>query len=90
MPGVTRRRDAYHRRLRRGRVENCLAFPHRAAVLQLPETPVKAWSTITSSASYLKGVTLFVEGQPARGVFILCSSLVKLSTSSADGKDADS
>ncbi len=29
---------------------------------------------------------LFVEGQSPRGVFILCSGKVKLSTSSADGK----
>ena len=40
----------------------------------------------TSSASYPQGATLFIEGQPARGVFILCSGRVKLSTSSADGK----
>ena len=33
-----------------------------------------------------KGATLFVEGQPARGVFILCAGHVKLSTSSADGR----
>jgi len=52
----------------------------------LPEQTVKALSAITSSASYPKGATLFVEGQPARGVFILCSGRVKLSTSSADGK----
>ncbi len=69
-------------------IENCLACPHREERLfcNLPEASVKALSTITSSASYPKGATLFVEGQPARGVFILCSGRVKLSTSSADGK----
>lgn len=41
---------------------------------------------ITSPSSYPKGATLFVEGQTARGVFILCSGRVKLSTTSADGK----
>src|SRR5271167_398310 len=35
-----------------------------------------------------KGTVLFVEGQPPRGVFILCSGRVKLFTSSADGKTA--
>lgn len=35
-----------------------------------------------------KGTVLFVEGQPSRGVFILCSGRVKLFTSSADGKTA--
>jgi CRP/FNR family transcriptional regulator len=43
-------------------------------------------SEITGSATYPKGATLFVEGQPARGVFILCTGHVKLSTSAADGK----
>jgi CRP/FNR family cyclic AMP-dependent transcriptional regulator len=69
-------------------IENCLSCPHREERLfcNLPEQTVKALSAITSSASYPKGATLFVEGQPARGVFILCSGRVKLSTSSADGK----
>ena len=69
-------------------IENCLSCPHREERLlcNLPDASVKALSTITSSASYPKGATLFVEGQPARGVFILCSGRVRLPTSSADGK----
>jgi CRP/FNR family cyclic AMP-dependent transcriptional regulator len=69
-------------------IENCLACPHREERLfcNLSEPAVKALAAITSSAAYPKGATLFVEGQPARGVFILCSGRVKLSTSSADGK----
>ncbi len=69
-------------------IENCLACPHREERLfcNLPDAAVKSLSAITSAASYPKGATLFVEGQPARGVFILCSGRVKLSTSSADGK----
>lgn len=69
-------------------IENCLSCPHRAERLfcNLSEAGVKALASITSSAAYPKGATLFVEGQPARGVFILCSGRVKLSTSSADGK----
>ena len=69
-------------------IENCLVCPHREERLfcNLPEASVKAMSAITSSAAYPKGATLFVEGQPARGVFILCSGRVKLSTSSADGR----
>src|SRR3974390_2615885 len=69
-------------------IENCLSCPHREERLfcNLPDNAVKALASITSSAAYPKGATLFVEGQPARGVFILCSGRVKLSTSSADGK----
>jgi CRP/FNR family transcriptional regulator, cyclic AMP receptor protein len=69
-------------------IENCLSCPHREERLfcNLPDPAIKALAAITSSASYPKSATLFVEGQPARGVFILCSGRVKLSTSSADGK----
>jgi CRP/FNR family transcriptional regulator len=69
-------------------IENCISCPHREERLfcNLPDPAVKSLASITSSAAYPKGATLFVEGQPARGVFILCSGRVKLSTSSADGK----
>src|SRR3974390_882674 len=69
-------------------IENCLSCPHREERLfcNLTEAGIKSLAAITSSASYPKGATLFVEGQPARGVFILCNGRVKLSTSSADGK----
>src|ERR1700752_2387888 len=69
-------------------IENCLSCPHREERLfcNLSDSAVKAMAAITSSAAYPKGATLFVEGQPARGVFILCAGLVKLSTSSIDGK----
>jgi CRP/FNR family transcriptional regulator len=47
---------------------------------------VQRLSVITSASSYPKGAMLFVEGQTARGVFILCDGRVKLSTSSIDGR----
>jgi CRP/FNR family transcriptional regulator len=43
-------------------------------------------SAFAMPALYQKGAILFVEGQPSRGVFILCAGRVKLFTSSADGK----
>jgi CRP/FNR family transcriptional regulator, cyclic AMP receptor protein len=69
-------------------IESCLACPHREDRLfcNLPAPAVHALATITSPAAYPKGATLFVEGQSPRGVFILCSGRVKLSTSSADGR----
>jgi CRP/FNR family transcriptional regulator, cyclic AMP receptor protein len=68
-------------------IENCLTCPHREERLfcDLPPAAVQSLATITSSAAYPKGATLFVEGQTPRGVFILCSGRVKLSTSAADG-----
>jgi len=69
-------------------IENCLSCPHREERLfcNLPEASVIGLSAITYSAVYPKGANLFVEGQPARGIFILCCGRMKLSTSSADGK----
>jgi len=69
-------------------IESCLACPHREDRLfcNLPPPAVQKLAAITSAAAYPKGATLFVEGQSPRGVFILCTGRVKLSTSSADGK----
>jgi CRP/FNR family cyclic AMP-dependent transcriptional regulator len=69
-------------------IESCLSCPHRQDRLfcDLPPAAVKRLAEITNSATYPKGATLFVEGQPARGVFIICNGHVKLSTSAADGK----
>lgn len=69
-------------------IENCLSCRLRGERLfcDLPEASVIALSSITSSAPYPRGAKLFVEGQPARGIFILCSGRMKLSICSADGK----
>ena len=69
-------------------IENCVTCPHREDRLfcNLPPAAVQRLSVITSASTYPKGATLFVEGQAARGVFILCAGRVKLSTSSIDGR----
>src|SRR6516164_1795872 len=69
-------------------IESCLICPHREDRLfcNLPPAVLQGLAAITSPAAYPKGATLFVEGQPSRGVFVLCGGRVKLSTSSADGK----
>jgi CRP/FNR family transcriptional regulator, cyclic AMP receptor protein len=69
-------------------IESCLACPHREDRLfcNLPPAALKGLAAITSAATYPKGATLFVEGQNPRGVFVVCTGRVKLSTSSADGK----
>src|SRR5215470_1383434 len=69
-------------------IESCINCPHREDRLfcNLGPQAVKSLAAITSPATYPKGATLFVEGQSPRGVFILCSGRVKLSTSSVDGK----
>ena len=69
-------------------IESCVTCPHKESRLfcNLAPAAVQRLSEITASATYPKGATLFVEGQPARGVFILCAGHVKLSTSSSDGR----
>jgi CRP/FNR family cyclic AMP-dependent transcriptional regulator len=84
MPGGDATRSPYGLQI----IESCVTCPHREDRLFCylsPDSLVRL-SQITGSAIYPKGATLFVEGQPSRGVFILCSGHVKLSTSSADGK----
>jgi CRP/FNR family transcriptional regulator, cyclic AMP receptor protein len=84
LPARTKPRTPYGMEI----IENCLSCSYRGERLfcNLPEASIMALSAITSSALYPKGANLFVEGQPARGIFILCSGKAKLSTSSADGK----
>lgn len=69
-------------------IENCLVCPHREERLfcDLPSAAVQTLARITSSATYPKAATLYVEGQEPRGVFILCNGRVKLSTTAADGQ----
>jgi CRP/FNR family cyclic AMP-dependent transcriptional regulator len=69
-------------------IESCMACPHKQDRLfcNLAPAALQRLSEITGSATYPKGATLFVEGQTSRGVFVLCTGHVKLSTSSSDGK----
>jgi CRP/FNR family transcriptional regulator len=69
-------------------VESCLNCPFRQERLfcNLSPAALQRLNQITSASTQPKGALLFVEGQPPRGVYILCSGRVKLSTSSADGK----
>jgi len=69
-------------------IENCLKCPLREDRLfcDLPDDVLKDLQEIKATSFYPKGVLLCLEGQPARGVFILCTGRAKLSTTSADGK----
>jgi CRP/FNR family cyclic AMP-dependent transcriptional regulator len=47
---------------------------------------LKSFETLKYATVFPKGAVLFVEGQTPRGVFMLCSGRVKLTTCSSDGK----
>jgi CRP/FNR family transcriptional regulator, cyclic AMP receptor protein len=52
----------------------------------MSEATMKGLDAIKFTAVYPKGSVLFVEGEDPRGLFILCSGRVKLTTSSTEGK----
>ena len=47
---------------------------------------LKSFETLKYATVFPKGAVLFVEGQSPRGVFMLCTGSVKLTTCSSDGK----
>ena len=68
--------------------ENCTTCKRRTEgyFCSLPEGALLAFDTIAFTNVYPEGAVLFSEGQPPRGVFVLCRGAVKLSISSGDGK----
>jgi CRP/FNR family cyclic AMP-dependent transcriptional regulator len=69
-------------------LDNCLACPVREEHLfcNLSAPALQKLNEIKSTAVYPKSAVLFIEGQQPRGVFVLCTGKVKLSTSSSEGK----
>lgn len=52
----------------------------------LPADTLAALDEVKSSAPVTRGTLLFREGQPARGVFVLCEGRVRVSVCSESGK----
>lgn len=52
----------------------------------LRDTNLRVFESLKITNAYPKGSTLFMQGQPSNGVYILCQGRVKLSTGSKDGK----
>lgn len=68
--------------------ENCLICKLRQSgfFCELPKGPLEDLEKIKYVSAFPPGAILFVEGQSARGAYIVCSGRVKLSTTSRDGK----
>jgi len=69
-------------------IESCLTCPVMKDRLfcNLSHKTLAGLDAISTSSTYPKGAVLFVEGQEARGAFIICNGRVKLSASSSQGK----
>ena len=62
-------------------------IPSHRLFSTLPPKVIERLDAISSMGTYPKGAFLFGEGQQPCGVFIICGGRVRLSTSSADGKE---
>lgn len=69
-------------------IESCISCKLRKDqwFCQLSPDPLKLLSSASHLSTYPGGALLFVEGQMARGAYVLCSGKAKLSTTSRDGK----
>jgi len=68
--------------------ENCLLCKLRQTgfFCSLPQPSLQELERVKCANAYPQGAVLFVEGQAPRGVYMICSGRVKLSTTSRDGK----
>lgn len=68
-------------------IEGCLGCVMREDGLfcALPQGALTILNSIRQTSFYPRGAILFMEGEVPRGLFVLCSGQIKLTTSSADG-----
>jgi len=69
-------------------VESCLGCITREEGLfcQLPHAALSTLNSLRQTSIFPKGAMLFVEGQPTRGLYIMCSGEAKLYVNSAEGQ----
>lgn len=63
---------------------DCSLRPDRV-FCDLPADALEAFELIKTVSIYARGATLFQEGHPARGIFVLCEGRAKLSVCSESG-----
>ncbi len=67
-------------------VDSCLSCKSRQGFCDLSASVLTQLGRITHQQTYPPATSLFMEGQRSRGVFVLCTGTVKLTTSSREGK----
>lgn len=68
-------------------IQTCLSCPVREERLfcDLSRQALSELNAIRQTSVYPKGAILFVEGQPSRGIFLLCTGSAKLTATSGRG-----
>ena len=64
---------------------DCVLRPDRL-FCDLPSTTLEAFDAIKAVSEAPRGTTLFREGHPARGIYVLCEGRARLSVCSESGK----
>jgi CRP/FNR family transcriptional regulator len=69
-------------------IEDCLkcTFREHRLFCDLPRQALSKLQAIKATSVYPKGAMLCLEGQAARGIYLLCAGRAKLSTTSSEGK----
>jgi len=69
-------------------IESCQSCGWRGEgfYCQLPREPLAVFDSMTFSNVYPPGAILYSEGEPPRGVFLICRGAAKLTISSGEGK----
>ena len=69
-------------------IEDCLkcSFREQRLFCDLSHEALLRLQSVKATSVYPKGALLCLEGQPPRGIFILCTGRAKLSTTSSEGK----
>ena len=69
-------------------IENCFGCVTREEGLfcQLPHGALAELNNLRQTTFYPRGALLFVEGQPTRGLFLMCAGRAKLYVNSAEGQ----
>src|SRR5690242_20346783 len=68
--------------------DECLGCELRSSdfFCDLPEAALKALQKIKHTTTYPTGAIIFMEGQAARGVYVLCQGRIKQLTTNSDGR----
>ncbi len=69
-------------------VDDCMACKLRNSnfFCALSQAPIKALDALKHTSSYPEGAMVFMEGQAARGVYLVCQGRAKLMTTNSEGK----